>query len=127
MHQIALDTNIAIDILNGDEGTIRVLSPYEEVYLPFTVCGELLFGAMNSKKSIQNVKKFKAFISNCIVLNSNTLVSEEYATIRLELKKKGQPIPENDIWIAAICRVNDIPLFTRDKHFEHVEGLNLEH
>jgi len=59
------------------------------------------------------------------MLDSNSLVANEYAEIRLSLKQKGKPIPENDIWIAAICMVNDVPLMSHDKHFEHVEKLQL--
>ena len=125
MKRIALDTNIAVDILNGKDEIIEKLLKYDTFYLPITVCGELLFGALNSNKKRRNEKKFKAFIKTCKILNSNILISEEYASIRLELKKKGTPIPENDIWIAAICKVNKIPLITRDSHFKNISSIKL--
>jgi len=125
MKRIALDTNIAVDILNGKEETLKKLSKYDIFYLPITVCGELLFGALNSNRKKRNEKTFKAFIKKCKILNSNILISEEYASIRLELKKKGTPIPENDIWIAAICKVNKIPLITRDFHFKNIDNIKL--
>ncbi len=123
--KIALDTNIAIDLLNNDSNTIRLIESFEEICLPITVCGELLYGALNSQKSTQNIKNYSAFIKSCITLNTNSLAAEEYASIRLGLKKKGRPIPENDIWIAAICKINDVPLYTRDKHFGFIEGLRI--
>lgn len=49
--KVALDTNIAIDLLNNDRNTIRLIESFEEVCLPITVCGELLYGALNSQKS----------------------------------------------------------------------------
>lgn len=58
-------------------------------------------------------------------MNSNILIAEEYAKIRLKLKENGTPIPENDIWIAAICKVNAILLATNDKHFNKIEGLRI--
>jgi len=42
------------------------------------------------------------------------------------LRKKGRPIPENDIWIAAIAFQHDLTLVSRDEHFEEVEDLKLE-
>jgi len=42
------------------------------------------------------------------------------------LKIKGKPIPENDIWIAAIALEHELTLVTRDSHFEEVEHLKLE-
>jgi tRNA(fMet)-specific endonuclease VapC len=39
------------------------------------------------------------------------------------LKKKGRPIPTNDIWIASLAFQHGQPLFSKDKHFEAVPGL----
>jgi predicted nucleic acid-binding protein len=41
----------------------------------------------------------------------------------LELKLAGHPIPENDIWIAALARQHNLPVVSRDLHFRWVEGL----
>ena len=125
MKRLALDTNIAVEILNGNEDTIAKLKKFDIFYLPITVCGELLFGALNSKKKKTNLKKFRNFIKSCKILNSNILIAEEYAAIRFRLKEKGNPIPENDIWIAAICNINNIPIATNDKHFKNIEGLKI--
>jgi tRNA(fMet)-specific endonuclease VapC len=125
MDKIALDTNIAIDLLNGKSEVIASINKFDLVCLPVTVCGELLFGAKNSGKSKANELKYKNFVNACLILETNSLVAEKYADIRFALKQKGKPIPENDIWIAAICAVNNIPLFTRDAHFENVEELKL--
>jgi tRNA(fMet)-specific endonuclease VapC len=89
------------------------------------VCGELLFGAKNSGNNLKNEDKYKEFIQRCVVLDINSIVANEYAKIRLVLKQKGKPIPENDIWIAAICVVNGIPLISHDKHFENIQKLSL--
>jgi tRNA(fMet)-specific endonuclease VapC len=40
-----------------------------------------------------------------------------------ELKRAGTPIPTNDLWIAALCRQHDLPLLSRDRHFDRVPGL----
>lgn len=125
MSQIALDTNIAVDLLNGKNEIIEKLEVFEEICLPITVCGELLFGALNSGRSVKNLERFKDFIESCLLLNINSLIAEEYAKLRKELKEKGRPMPENDIWIGATCRSNKIPIFIRDKHFEFIEGITL--
>jgi len=125
MDKIALDTNIAIDLLNGKPEIIAAINQFDLVCLPVTVCGELLFGAKNSGKSKANELKYKNFIGACLILETNSLVAEKYADIRFALKQRGKPIPENDIWIAAICAVNNIPLFTRDTHFGNVTELQL--
>lgn len=122
---IVLDTNIVIDVLNDKKIIVELLQDYQKIYLPITVCGELLFGAKNSTKREANERRFRQFIQSCFILNINELVADEYAEVRKILKDKGRPLPENDIWIAAICLVNDLPLLTHDKHFEMVEDLKL--
>jgi tRNA(fMet)-specific endonuclease VapC len=125
LSKIALDTNIAIEVLNGNEPTIQVLRDFDLIYLPITVCGELLYGAKNSGRPHVNVPRFKSFISDCHVLDTVEPVAAEYSDIKKHLKEIGLPIPENDIWIAAICKVYGLALFTRDGHFSHVPALKI--
>jgi tRNA(fMet)-specific endonuclease VapC len=122
---LALDSNIAIAILNEDARVIKQLQDVLTFFLPITVCGELLFGAKNSSRSTGNEQKCWTLIDRCEIINTNLLIAEEYAIIRKELKEKGRPIPENDIWIAAACRANQLPLATRDKHFQYIDELEL--
>lgn len=121
--RIALDTNAAIAILNNEKDVYTLLNKYDNICLPVTVCGELLFGAKNSNLSARNEKRYLEFIRSCELLDINFLVAEIYAATRLNLKKKGNPIPENDIWIAATCLANGIPLCTFDKHFKGIKEL----
>jgi tRNA(fMet)-specific endonuclease VapC len=37
------------------------------------------------------------------------------------LRAKGRPIPENDIWIAAIAKQHELTLVSRDDHFKEIE------
>jgi len=46
--------------------------------------------------------------------------------IKSQLRAKGQPIPENDIWIAATAKQPQLTLVTRDGHFQAIEGLVVE-
>lgn len=121
----ALDTNIIIDFLNGKTEVCQNVLKYNTIYLPIVVCGELLFGVKNSTKKTENLQKLNEFIGTCIILNTTKLVAEEYSDIRKHLKDKGKPIPENDIWISAICKSNNIPLVSRDKHFQNIADFHV--
>jgi tRNA(fMet)-specific endonuclease VapC len=48
-----------------------------------------------------------------------------YANVRQRLKAAGTPLPENDIWIAAICLQHGLTLLTLDRHFDRINGLAL--
>ena len=37
--------------------------------------------------------------------------------------KAGQPIPENDLWIAALARQHRLPILSNDAHFDQVSGV----
>ena len=121
---VAVDTNVAIAHLRE---SIRLPAGVkaDDCTLPIPVVGELLFGALNSGRPTANLLAYRKFIYNLEILVLDALAAEHYAEIRLALKQKGRPIPENDMWIAAICRAHDAPLLTFDRHFAEVPGLAL--
>ncbi|MBX3734827.1 MAG: hypothetical protein KF791_19795 [Verrucomicrobiae bacterium] len=49
--------------------------------------------------------------------------ADPYANIREELRAAATPIPENDIWIAALCRQHQLAVASRHVHFDRVRGL----
>ncbi|MBN2893587.1 MAG: PIN domain-containing protein [Bacteroidales bacterium] len=61
---IAIDTNIAIDFLNGKKSICEKIYKYNKIYIPVTVLGELLFGVKNSAKKEENIDKLINFVSN---------------------------------------------------------------
>ena len=87
------------------------------------MAGELLFGARNSGRYADNLIAYRSFILDLRSLSLDSLAAEHYAKIRLALNQKGHPIPENDMWIAAICRAHDVLLLTFDKHFAEIPDL----
>jgi len=52
--------------------------------------------------------------------------AEHYARIFVQLKRAGTPVPDNDLWIAAIALEFDLTLITRDRHFERIPQLPRE-
>ena len=124
---VAVDTNIIIAQQNKrlTYEQKQLLAQSGDLALPCIVAGELLFGARNSSQAAANLTRYREAIQQFRLLALDALAAEYYAKIRLELKLNGTPIPENDMWIAAICRANDVPLFTLDRHFSYVAGLQL--
>jgi len=99
---VALDTSAAIAILAGQAGTLLSQS-IEPLLLPVPVIGELRYGALNSRRAAQNLADVEQLIGRCRVLGVTETTAAVYARIRLGLKEKGKPIPEDDVWIAALC------------------------
>ena len=61
------------------------------------------------------------FAESCSVLICDTETSRQYGEIKNLLRAKGRPIPENDIWIAAIAKQHKLTLVSRDDHFKEIE------
>src|SRR5947207_351494 len=108
-NDIALDTNQAIHVLNDVRQAISWLNGFNRLSLPVTVLGELRFGAMKSARPQPNVAKVELLAARCKVLDTRALTADLYAKVRIGLFRKGRPIPENDIWIAAACLEHGVP------------------
>ena len=123
--ETALDTSVAIQLLNGNEAVVEKVSRLSNVLLPLPVVGELLFGAENSGRPLKNLTRYLQFIETCTVVPMTRETARCYSQVRLSLKRKGKPIPENDVWIGAQSLENQWTLVTRDKHFEHIDGIQV--
>ena len=52
--------------------------------------------------------------------------AKEAALIEAELLDAGERVNLGDTLIAGVCRHNGARIVTRDKHFERVQGLDVE-
>ena len=120
----AVDTNIVIALLAGEEEVLSHFENTEQVLLPFPVKAELIFGAMNSSRPDHNLAQLNSLFARFDTVSSSPDVEYQYAEIKMGLKQKGKPIPENDIWVAACAKAAGIPLSTRDEHFDAIDGLS---
>lgn len=120
-----LDTNAAIAILSYDSAILAFLSTLEQVYVPIICVGELYFGVENSRQADENRKRVDAFVGERRILMCDEETAREYGKLQTILRRRGRPLPQNDIWIAAIALQHQLSLITRDAHFKEIDGLNL--
>jgi len=91
--EIALDSTTAIRYLNGDSVVVAKATALPTVVLPLIVVGELLFGAENSTRPLENLIHYLEFIDACIVVPMGRESAVSYSRTRRTLKYKGRPIP----------------------------------
>lgn len=120
-----LDTNIVIALLRKQPWVEESIEESDDIFLPSIVVGELTFGALKSTHVDANLAVIRKFIKESVVLSCDTETSGHYGRLKFELEKKGKPIPDNDIWIAAVAVQYDLELITRDRHFEVIRDLKL--
>jgi tRNA(fMet)-specific endonuclease VapC len=124
--KVALDTNIVIGLLEGDVSIVNKLDLFTgDLFIPIIVLGELRFGAFNSKHIEENLEKIESVKTRCGILQINDLAATEYGNTKSYLRKQGTPIPDNDIWIAALAIQYECALITRDEHFKNVTALSV--
>ena len=126
MVSVILDTNSVIAYLNGDTEAAKRIELTPELLLPSIVVGELAYGAYKSARPEENLKPLREFASTCEIVDCGESVAYEYGRIKAQLKSKGSKIPENDMWIAACALATNLPVLSRDEHFDVVEGLRRE-
>ncbi len=119
-----LDTNIVIAFLTGDEHIERP-DPTDQLYVSCTVIGEMFYGAFNSNQVRENTNRIVEFIRDIVSVPCDDDTARVYGEIKTVLRKIGRPIPDNDIWIAAVALQHSLSLVSRDEHFAKIEQLNL--
>lgn len=115
-----LDTNALSAAADDDPAVASILAGVEQVAIPVIVLGEYRHGIAESRNRAIYESWLTGLLRDCMVLDVNEPTTHCYAEITLELKRKGKPIPTNDIWIAALCRQHSLPLLSRDRHFDLV-------
>jgi tRNA(fMet)-specific endonuclease VapC len=65
-------------------------------------------------------------VNTGVVIPCDEVTGYWYGIVKDILRRKGHPIPENDIWIAALAIQYGLSLATRDKHFLIIENLKVE-
>jgi tRNA(fMet)-specific endonuclease VapC len=117
-----VDTNALSAAADDDPAVIAVLARAEQMAIPVIVLGEYRHGIAQSRNRAAYEDWLTGLLQDCFVLDVTEPTTHYYAEITLELKRKGKPIPTNDVWIAALCRQHSLPLLSRDRHFDLVSG-----
>ncbi len=118
-----LDTNGLFALADGESTLEPILREAAEVALPVIVLGEFRYGVRQSRDRQRYEQWLTESLGNFRILDVDETTAASYATVRMELKKAGTPIPSNDVWIAALCRQHSLFLLSRDRHFDLVVGI----
>lgn len=122
---IAFDTNTYRAAADGNQFFVALGKKADQLALPIIVLGEIKAGVLLGSKKDRNTVLLAEFLANprVRILDMDEDTATYYASIFVQLRTQGTPIPENDIWIAALCLQHGFTLATQDKHFSHVTGL----
>jgi tRNA(fMet)-specific endonuclease VapC len=125
--RVLLDTSILVCVLRGVGSIADRIESTAETSVPIIALGELYYGAMKSERRDENLARIDSLAAQMTVLACDAMTALHFAAIKDALRRNGTPIPENDIWIAAIARQHSLTLVTRDHHFDFVTGLTIHY
>ncbi|MBU1195864.1 MAG: type II toxin-antitoxin system VapC family toxin [Proteobacteria bacterium] len=127
MTRLLIDTNIYSSAFRGHEEIVFNLQKADLIGISAISIGELLNGFKGGDKERQNRSDLEAFLDSprVALYPVDMETADFYAQILDALRKQGTPIPTNDIWIAATAFQNGLKMYTQDKHFIQIPGINL--
>jgi tRNA(fMet)-specific endonuclease VapC len=122
-----LDTNGYSQYTRGEKLILDYLADCDTIIMSSVVLGELYAGFFGGSKTEQNIDRLQEFLKldDVKIISASQITAKIFGRIKYELKKKGQMIPLNDIWIAAHAIETESMLITYDAHFKHIENLKL--
>jgi tRNA(fMet)-specific endonuclease VapC len=125
-----LDTNICIHI--RQRRPPEVLARFArmeagEAALSVITYGELAFGVEKSEQPRESRRQLMELISIVPVLPLPQEAGDAYGAIRADLKRRGEMIGHNDLWIAAHAKAAGLVLVTaNEREFARVADLSVE-
>jgi tRNA(fMet)-specific endonuclease VapC len=120
---VIYDTNAVSDFLDGIPAAIEKVQAATFHRLPVIVIGKYLYGLKSSREQTVREPRFLDFTRTCRMLSVTPTTAMHYANICHRLRLAGTPIPENDIWIAALALEHQQQVLSNDRHFDLVPGI----
>jgi len=121
-----LDTNIIIALFRGEPVILQRLQEAAATFVPTVALGGLYYGARKSGHVELNLARLEESADGSDVLVCDPGTARHYGEIKNRLRQVGRPIPENDIWIAALASQHGLTVASRDEHFGSIEGLPID-
>ena len=125
---VVLDTSAYSQFRRGHQAIFDIVERSETVALSAIVLGELHSGFRAGNRFAENIAQLAQFLSkpSVRILNITEETALRYAEIDVYLRKKGRPLPRNDVWIAAVALEHGLQLVTLDAHFREIPLLLIQ-
>lgn len=125
---VLLDTSAYSALHRGHQPILDVLRRSESIGIPAVVLGELHSGFRAGNHRAENTAQLAQFLNkpSVRVLHVTEETALRYAEVDGFMRKKGRPIPRNDVWIAAVALEHGLQLLTLDIHFREIPLLIIQ-
>ena len=125
-----LDTNICIYVIKHNvPNVIQTFLSHQpnDLCISSITYAELVYGVQKSSQPERNMTALVKFLSSIQVVDFDAAVAFSYGQIRADLERKGTPIGNMDMLIAAHALSRKLTLVTNNTgEFLRVFGLSIE-
>jgi len=123
-----IDTCAYSRLMLGDSGLQTCMEEADILIVPVIVLGELHAGFKAGDRVAVNERRLRDFLElpGVRITEVSWDIAQRYAILVNDLRRRGAPIPTNDIWIAATALEYGARLITCDAHFKNIPGLIVE-
>jgi len=118
------DTSAVVRLLRRDSGVEEKVKG-KTFAITFVTFAELNVGILKANNRLAAFHRCLEVLAGMQVFHGSGVTPSLYARIYYDLEQRGEMIPINDIWIAAIALETDLPILARDEHFSRVRGLSV--
>lgn len=121
---ILVDTSLFIEFLKGNKqygSEVTMLLEKNRVFSTGIIIAELIQGLKNLKEE----QYLAELITAVNIVEITTDLWVEAGNLSLSLRKKGINLPLTDVAIATLAIEHNLSIFTLDKHFEQMPGIEL--
>ena len=124
-----LDTNVISALEKAPTGPLLTKlsnAGIDQIATSVIVAGELEYGSAKVRATRLR-DNLKTLLGEIGVLPIDASVAQSYGRVRADLERRGKPIGQNDMWIAAHAIALDLTLVTDNvDEFARVDGLRVE-
>jgi tRNA(fMet)-specific endonuclease VapC len=124
-----LDTNTASYVIKGNYPRVRerlLKVPIAEVGISAVTEAELRFGVERRLEAVRLRTAVEEFLLRLEILAWDSEAAKRYAQVRADLERKGEPMGNLDMMIAAQALAAGAVLVTHDRVFRRVKELRVE-
>jgi len=124
MIEYVVDTSAVVTYRRRNRNAYERFEEADLLYLPVVALGELFYGSYYAQDPERSLSELDAILPVFSVVYADDETAQVFGQIKCLLRRRGTPLPENDVWIAAFALQRGMPLLGLDAHFASVEGLN---
>ena len=128
MTRVCLDTSAYSNFRRGKPAVVNAVDRADWIGVPCVALGEIWAGFIAGTRAEHNTAELEDFLAEPLVevLAVDRDVARIYGEIVVDLRRKGRPLPTNDIWIAATAARFGASVLTYDAHFLEVDRVGAQ-